>query len=377
MIDAVKNFRLTKAIEAIDAYPGPGDERDQLVRAKCRGLMRGYDARWADAGYETIEAEKIYTADLINPETGKQSRTFSIAGKIDALVSMHGRTFLMDHKTTSDDIADPDSPYWRQLAIEGQVSHYLLLLMSVGIKPDGAIWDVIRKPTISPKKLTKAERASAVSERRYFGSSLTMDTLNALQLDDRETFEMYEARLAHDCTTERPERYFQRKPVPRLDADIMEYWQDLWEQGQLIMASRARQRLGKRIPKHSGSCMLYNSPCKFLGICSNYDSPDSDKWQRKPMAHRELPGVAGDVLTNSRLRCSQTCPTKHYYEYELGIERVDEEEKESLFMGSCLHAGLEAWMLTFKLENDNHVNSENSSSASGVEQQSATTQLPV
>jgi hypothetical protein len=27
--------------------------------------------------------------------------------------------------------------------------------------------------------------------------------------------------------------------------------------------------------------MLYGSPCKFLGICSGYDSPESGKWTIK------------------------------------------------------------------------------------------------
>jgi CRISPR/Cas system-associated exonuclease Cas4 (RecB family) len=62
----------------------------------------------------------------------------------------------------------------------------------------------------------------------------------------------------------------------------------------------------------------------------------------------ELPGIEGDgrnVLTNSRIRCFQTCRRKHFYEYELGVERQDEEEREALYFGNLWHAALEAWFL--------------------------------
>ena len=92
--------------------------------------------------------------------------------------------------------------------------------------------------------------------------------------------------------------------------------------------------------------MNYGSPCVYLGICSGYDTPDSEKWQRKGNVHVELPTLQGDgrdVLTNSRIRCFQTCRRKHYYQYELGIERIDEEEREALYFGNCWHTAQEAY----------------------------------
>jgi ATP-dependent helicase/DNAse subunit B len=99
--------------------------------------------------------------------------------------------------------------------------------------------------------------------------------------------------------------------------------------------------------------MLYGSPCKFLGICSGYDSPDSDKWQRKTQVHNELPIIDGDgrdYLSNSRIRSFQTCRRKHYYEYELGIERQDDEERECLVFGTLLHSALNQWWCFFMEE---------------------------
>jgi hypothetical protein len=100
--------------------------------------------------------------------------------------------------------------------------------------------------------------------------------------------------------------------------------------------------------------MIYNSPCKYLGICSGHDTVDSGNWQTKPWVHNELPvlnsGNGSGVLTNSRIRCFQTCRQKHYFQYEMGIERIDEEEKEALFFGSLMHSALEQFFLTLKHE---------------------------
>ncbi len=61
------------------------------------------------------------------------------------------------------------------------------------------------------------------------------------------------------------------------------------------------------------------------------------------------------MLTFSRLASYQACRRKHFYEYELGIERVDEDEKESLFFGNVWHAAQEAWF-KYQLNNSGESN---------------------
>jgi hypothetical protein len=334
--------RLRAALSALDdAAVEMRDDRQLLIVAKCRGLMAGYHARWKDAPYRFDMVEALVMSDLWNPETQRKSRSFRIAGKLDATGHMDRRV-LMDHKSTSEDITDPNAPYWRQLMIEGQVSHYMMLEWLNGRKVDEAIWDVMRKPGISPKNVTKADANLTLSSGFYFGRQMSDSAKTQLRVTGRENFEMYEARLAHDCTAERPEWYFQRRSVPRLDADLHEYATELWGHSQDILHSRRENRW----PRNSGACMMYGSPCKFLGICSGFDTPESENWRRKHNVHNELPMLNGDgrdVLTNSRIRCFQTCRRKHYFEYELGIERQDEEEREALFFGTLWHLALEAW----------------------------------
>ena len=340
---------LHAAREVLTPQLRSGDASSALVAAKCLGLMAGYDSRWREAPYLIDEVECTRTSGLWNPESGARSRTFTLAGKIDvrARDRATGARVLIDHKTTSQEIADPNATYWRQLAIEGQVTHYMLLEWESGSKVEYALWDVVRKPSISPKLIAKKERETILVERRYCGDTLTDGEVDEFAAGDRETPAMYAARLALDCTAERPQWYFQRRQVPRLDSELHEYAVELWGHAQEIILARRLERH----PRNSGACMNYGKPCKFLGICSGHDTAESENWVAKPSVHAELPQLEGDgrnVLTNSRIRTFQTCRRKHQLEYELGIERVDEEERESLFFGSLFHQALEQYFLALK-----------------------------
>lgn len=344
----VHDKQLTAALNAIDA-----NANDPLMAAKCRGLLRGYHPRWKNAGYQPFAIEQTLVADLVNINTQRKSRTFRTAGKLDVQATINGKSIIIDHKTTSQDISDPDSPYWRQLAIDGQASHYMLLGWQHGIRFDGAVWDVIRKPSILPKKLTRAERTAIAASGTYCETRVSDEARRWVVTEERESHELYEHRLAWDCTKERPQWYFQRRQIPRTQGELAEYAEELWTHGEELKHTRKENRH----IRNPGACMLYGTPCKFLGICSGADSPDSDRWVRKEEVHVELPELEGDgrdVLTNSRIRCFQTCRRKHYYQYELGIERYDEEEKEALVFGSLLHLGLNAWWEALLPEGDSN-----------------------
>jgi hypothetical protein len=341
--EAARGGGMTPLEHAISAITG-----DDIVAAKVCALMRGYDARWSHVQhrFRVLSVEEMVGSDLINPSTNRISRSFRIAGKIDVRADRDGRQVIIDHKTCSEDITDPNAAYWRQLIVESQPSHYMLMEWQNGRKIDEAVWDVVRKPTISPKKLTTAEAKAVILSYEYCGRQLTDEDVLAVQSDGRETLAMYEARLAYDCTYVRPEWYFQRRTVVRIDAEMIDYAAELWADGQEVLNARNTERHGR----NAGACMNYGRPCKFLGICSGHDDPDSPNWTRKRSVHNELPDLNGDgrdVLTNSRLSTFRTCRRKHYYEYELGIERVEEEEAESLYFGTQWHLAQEAWWAAY------------------------------
>ena len=351
---------LMEALDTIDRHCA-----DPVMAAKLRGLMRGYDARWGLLlDWRVTSVEDYVSSDLYNPESGRTSRTFQMAGKIDLrLLDEQGRIVLVDHKTTSEDIEDPMAAYWKQLGIEGQANHYLLLEWLNSRKVDYAIWDVVRKPSISPRQLTKSEVKIIEAEGRYGGKPVAAEDIHLALREGRETPALYEARLAQDCIETRPERYFQRRRLNRLDGEIAEYAQELWEHGQEIIAARRNDRH----MRNSGACMNYGTACRYLNICSGHDTPDSANWRHKEWVHNELVQIDGtnggrDLLTNSRIRSFQTCRRKHFYDYELGIEPVKTEDKEALVFGDLWHKAQEAyWRAIQTIQENYHESSFNES----------------
>lgn len=355
------NQLLASIFDAVNAATSPDD---WTVAATVKGLLIGYDVRWRETNQKMtlLESETTYTGPLVNLTTNKDSRTWRLAGKIDKLVNDNGRV-LFDHKTTSSDIEDPNSPYWRQLAIEGQSSHYELLLLLNSQRIDRVIWDVIRKPGIKPKKLAAADRKSVTSLGMYCGWKVSPETQTALVTDERENEELYMFRVARESIDD-PNRYFARRSVPRTREELADYNLELWEIGKEILGTR---NSGRNF-RNAGACMTYGSPCEYLGICSNHDSPDSEKWRRREDVHAELPEIQDgrNLLTNSRIRCYQTCRRKHHYRYDLGLERVDVEEREALYFGSLWGSTLDLYWAATCQKDENYVARNCESPASGV-----------
>lgn len=278
----------------------PHDTTSALVY----GMFRAYCEHWAaeHERIDVIESERTYTSPLFRIGTADVHPTFGIAGKIDKLITIDGRKILVDHKTTSMDLA-PDATYWRQIQIDSQHHHYELLLLAAGTRLDGIMYDVTRKPLIRQRTKRQPETLEEYSER--VRTTMLADT----------------------------DRYFARRYINRTTTDLHDYARELSQLGDDIQ----RCRDDEAHYRNPGACMMYGSPCGYLGICSGVDVPESDNWQTKEV-HSEIDVEdPQNVLTNSRIRCWQTCRRKHFYRYELAIERIDAEERTALTLGTMWH----------------------------------------
>lgn len=356
---------LIAALDAIDRLmPEPRDEDAAVMRAKIRGLMVGYSNRWADAGWETIEIEQTFHLPIINPETSKPSRTFTHGGKYDGVIRWpaSGKIMLLEHKTCSEDITDPNAPYWRRMTIDSQVSHYMLANWQDGRKLDGTLYDVLRKPAIRPKDITKADQKILSAWGTYCGHAVPIEYRTL----DRENADLYEIRLIADIA-ERPDWYFGRRVINRLDSEVLEFSQELWDVGQTMIDARNNDRHFR----NDAACNAYGSYCEYIGVCSGQESIESDKWRKVETVNGELDlgGDGRDVLTHSRLKCFAQCRRKHLYRYELGIRRREEEDREALVFGHVMHEALAAFWLCFKGDVDGY---RNGCSANEVDRPDAT-----
>jgi len=69
----------------LEAAKAALETEDLYVRAKEVAMLTGYLARWG-APTGIIAIEKTFRISLKNPETGASSRTFSLGGRVDAIV---------------------------------------------------------------------------------------------------------------------------------------------------------------------------------------------------------------------------------------------------------------------------------------------------
>jgi hypothetical protein len=251
---------------------------DPYQAAAVEELLRAYDTQYASGmdAFEVLAVEATFTAPLLNPETGAASRTFLLAGKVDAIVRERatGRVLLVEHKTTVEPIDDPTSTYWKRLAMDGQVSHYYIGAEALGYQVQGCIYDVLLRPRLKPLKATPPEKREYTKDGRLYARHREAD----------ETPQEYAARLRADMAAE-PAKYLQRKPVPRTEDDLRDYLFDAWAEARTIREAE----LAGRAPRNPEACFRFGA-CRYWEHCANgqrlEDAPDL--FERVADVHPEL-----------------------------------------------------------------------------------------
>lgn len=250
---------------------------DPYALVLAEELLLAYTAQWADAELRTVAVERPFEVALVNPETGAASRTYRVGGKVDAIVEdAQGRVFLVEHKTTASDI-EPGSSYWSRVrALDTQVSLYLAGAKAAGYEVQGCIYDVVRKPGIRPLKATPE------ASRKYTAKGL----LYANQRERDETPEEFRERLRADIG-ERPERYFARGEVVRLEADARDHAFDTWQLARMMREAE----LAGFAPKNPDACATFGG-CPYLAVCQGEASiEDNAIFRTATTPHEELEGA--------------------------------------------------------------------------------------
>lgn len=265
----------------------------EMVRAE--ELLRGYDARWGSEHLEVLAVEAEFTAPLVNPESGAASRTWQMAGKLDAIVrTADGHVLTVEHKTSSEDISQ-GSEYWRRLQLDHQVSDYFVGARALGFNPDGCLYDVIGKPMLRPGEVPILDEdgvkivldATGQRVRTKDGKKFreTGDTALGYELQKRpELPDEFRARIVEAIVSD-PDRYYQRGPVVRLDDEERDAAFDGWQLGRLIREAQ----LAARWPRRVDSCVSYGRTCDYFGVCTKTASLDDPMlFRRSERAHEEL-----------------------------------------------------------------------------------------
>ena len=290
-------------------------------RAVLLYSIAGYNWRYEDDPFEVVAEEIEFSIPVRNLATGRALPNVEMNGKIDKLVrSPNGTYYVDEHKSTSKSV-DPDSMYWKHLRLDTQTRLYVYAaqqlqlageLEEYGIKATdplirGVRYDAWHKPGIKPKKLTQADSKKFVEDGEYCGEKFEVVMgcdvpQNTAKVNDslaevepgkkegtftiRETPDMYGARLLQDIG-ERPEFYFCRKEIPRTDADILKFAQEIYNMYHTIkFMDRNCAWWGDE-----DSCES-KYKCQYVDLCynnvdlSNGDVPEGFKlldWKKKEL----------------------------------------------------------------------------------------------
>ena len=258
---------LSKACEAAHAYYG--DIGDAELEMECQTVMTmlcGYQWRWQLSPLEYVAVEQEWRLPLINPETGKASVNFEIAGKIDGIVRLEdGRLAVIEHKLLGDDIS-VDSFLWERMRIDQQVTMYVLAGRRLGFDVDCVLYDVARKPTIKPTAVPLLDEAglkqvidgdgNRVLNKNGTPKQIASDGNQLLVRDMRP--DEWSSKLNNDIA-ERPNFYFARREITRLNADIDELQDELWDIAKSLRDSQLKDRWFRNVSKYTcEGCSVFN-----------------------------------------------------------------------------------------------------------------------
>jgi len=271
-------------------------ERQQLLVS-----FVGYLWYWQNDPLEVLASEVEFALPLHAPRTGLPLPLRDVVrlGKIDHVVRWHGMVGNVERKSTSRNI-EPGSDFWERAQKDTQVSMYALAFHDMrehglenygigGVRNDerigGTLYDVWRKPTINPAKLSQKDTAALIETGEYRGVEfevkvgpddpenpeggvrVTVDdteaevTLCKKGFTIRETPEMYGARLLADIY-ERPDYYFQRQEIARTDRDLARFRVELFN---IYQAQRQFAKTGCWYENEQQCRATF--PCPFIPIC--------------------------------------------------------------------------------------------------------------
>ena len=325
MVGETANGALQVALEAMR-----GERCDPFDLAKAVALMACYHGHWVSQStrwrVHAVEAE--FRIPLINPRSGRRSRRYDLGGKIDLVIEVldgpWAGFYVVEHKTSTEDIS-PASLYFQKLRLDDQCTIYIEGARSLGFPVRGVIYDVIRRPTLSPltatpedaRTYTKAkdakpgtpckeckELAKAVAVAR--GEKLLVrDIPHNPDCDEckpprpAEPSRLYSGQRAEDETVAEysvrveaailadPERYYVRPdtPVVRLDDEMARMRQNIWTHAKrLIVDNRSDDH-----PLNTSRCGDFFRLCEYFEACSgDADINDPSKFRVREKRHPEL-----------------------------------------------------------------------------------------
>lgn len=246
-------------------------------------MMLGYAMRYPKEAFTIVALEQTFAGPLYNPETGRPSRTFTLAGKVDGLVEQDGELFLLEHKTAS----TIDSEYLEKLWMDFQLLLYAYALGKYcGLRIAGVIYNILVKAKLRQGQgETDAEfreRAAELAAKNKNGKTTATRKLPETDADFQGRLR---AKYAEPGMFHREVLYFSREQI----ADVE---RELWQLAQQFQYARRHGWLFR----NTGYCFHYGAPCAYYPLCraNGAEHVIANLYEHRP-AHEELRTTSDDA----------------------------------------------------------------------------------
>ena len=245
-------------------------------------MIRGYAERYATEDFEVVEVEKEFVGEIRNPDTGRQSQTFRIAGKVDGIVRCHDGLYLLEHKTAS----NVDASYLDKLWTDTQIALYCYYLRELGYPIVGVIYNVLLKSRL---KQGKGETQEEYEVRHAELAAKNKSGKSTAKRQMPETDDEFQDRLTEWYS--RPEAF--HREFIYLSEDRLAMLQDeVWEITQQYLDARRR---GKWL-LNTSNCFSYQRPCEYLAYCQSGFNPNvADNLYEIALPNEELSRVDSEA----------------------------------------------------------------------------------
>ncbi len=266
-----------------DAFENRVVDSNQMVQWHlAKAMFRGYAERYATEEFEIVEVEKEFVGEIRNPDTGRQSQTFRIAGKVDGIVRCHDGLYLLEHKTAS----TIDASYLDKLWTDTQIALYCYYLRELGYPIVGVIYNVLLKSRL---KQGKGETQEEYEVRHAELAAKNKSGKSTAKRQMPETDDEYQARLTQWYS--RPEAF--HREFIYLSEDRLAMLQDeVWEITQQYLDARRR---GKWL-LNTSNCFSYQRPCEYLAYCQSGFNPNvADNLYEIALPNEELSRVDSEA----------------------------------------------------------------------------------
>ena len=253
--------RLLAVLDLLDSrFPNHGfDAKEKAQWQLARAMLVGYTTRYTPEEFEVLEVEKPFEAEIRNPETGRTSQTFSMAGKVDGIVRVGQELYLLEHKTAASLTGD----YLDRLWTDTQIALYSFYLRELGFPIVGVIYNVLLKSRLQQRA---GETEAEFAARRTVLAAKNKRGKSTAQRQLPETDEEFQGRLADWYA--RPEAFHRERIY--LSEDRLAMLQDeVWEITQQYLDANRR---GKWL-MNTSQCFSYQRPCEYLPYCQSGCSP--------------------------------------------------------------------------------------------------------